>query len=74
MKECPACAGPAEVRKTCATCKGNMEVTQEVIDQFMLEKNKQEDAHIFWGKVQEYMYQVGNFKFEANEKIFELKK
>ena len=72
MINCPACAGPAEQRQNCATCNGNMEVTQEVFDIFMVKKNKQEQAQIFWGNVQGYMYQTGKFKFEANEEVFEL--
>jgi predicted amidophosphoribosyltransferase len=69
---CPACAGPAEQRKYCSTCNGKMEVTQEVFDAFMVEKQKQEDAIAFWDKVQEYLYQTGKFKFEAGEEVFEL--
>jgi hypothetical protein len=72
MKECPACAGPTALGGKCATCNGTTEVAQEVFDAFMVEKAKQEDAQIFWTKVQEYMYQTGKFKFEANEELFEL--
>jgi len=67
---CPACAGPDNA--DCATCQGKSEVTQETFDAFMLEKTKQEEAQIFWGKVQEYIYQTGKFKFEVNEELFEL--
>jgi hypothetical protein len=67
---CPACAGPDNVE--CATCQGTSEVTQEVFDTFMAKKTKQEEAQIFWGRVQEYMYQAGKFKFEVNEELFEL--
>ena len=67
---CPACAGPDNAG--CATCNGTSEVTQEVFDAFMIEKNKQEESQIFWGKVQEYMYQTGSFKFQVNEELFEL--
>jgi hypothetical protein len=67
---CPACAGPDNAE--CATCQGTSEVTQEVFDTFMVEKSKQEEAQFFWGKVQEYMYQTGKFKFEVNEELFEL--
>jgi hypothetical protein len=67
---CPACAGPDNAE--CVTCQGTSEVTQEVFNAFMVEKSKQEEAQVFWGRVQEYMYQTGNFKFEANEEFFEL--
>ena len=67
---CPACAGPDNAE--CATCQGTSEVTQEVLDAFMVEKTKQENAQNFWDKVQEYMYQTGNFKFQVNEELFEL--
>jgi hypothetical protein len=67
---CPACAGPDNTG--CATCHGESQVAQEVFDAFMAEKTKQEEAQTFWGRVQEHMYQTGRFKFEANEKVFEL--
>jgi DnaJ-class molecular chaperone len=70
--ECPACAGPKEQRQHCATCNGDTEVTQEMFDAFMVEKAKQEETLVFWGKVEEYIYQKGKFKFEAGEEVFEL--
>ena len=72
MKICPACAGPTALGGGCATCNGTTEVTQQVFDAFMAEKTKQEDAQVFWGRVQEYMYQTGKFKFQVNEELFEL--
>jgi hypothetical protein len=72
MKECPACAGPTEARKTCATCNGKIEVTQQVFDSFMVDKARQQQAQEFWSKVQEYTYQTGKFKFQAGEDVFEL--
>lgn len=38
--DCPACAGPDNAE--CATCGGTSEVTQEVYDAFMLEKERME--------------------------------
>jgi hypothetical protein len=70
MIECPACAGPDNAE--CATCQGASEVTQEVFDVFMIEEAKQEEAVIFWTKVQDYLYQTGRFKFEAGKEVFEL--
>ena len=55
MIECPACAGPIDQRLDCATCNGNLEVTQEVYDAFVARKEKQER---FFG-----------FVFEVDEKI-----
>jgi hypothetical protein len=72
MIECPACAGPAALGGNCATCNGTTEITQEVFDAFMVKKATQEEAQLFWSKVQEYMYQTGRFRFEANEEIFEI--
>jgi hypothetical protein len=70
MIKCPACAGPDNAE--CVTCLGSSEIAQEVFDAFMVEKAKQEEAQIFWGRVQEHMYQTGKFKFEANKEVFEL--
>jgi hypothetical protein len=70
MKICPACAGPDNAE--CATCNGTTEVTQQVFDALMAEKTKQEQAIVFWSKVQEYIYQTGKFKFEVGEEVFEL--
>jgi hypothetical protein len=67
---CPACAGPDNAQ--CATCQGTSEVTQQVFDAFMVKKAKQEEAIVFWTRVQQYMYQTGKFKFEVNEELFEL--
>ena len=67
---CPACAGPDN--SECVTCQGASEVAQELFDAFMVEKAKQEEAQVFWGRVQEHMYQTGKFKFEANKEVFEL--
>lgn len=72
MVECPACAGPAEVRVSCATCNGIMEVAQEVSDAFIIEKEHQEKVFDFWNKVQEYMFQDGSFTFEANGESFSI--
>lgn len=72
MIECPACAGPIEVRASCDTCKGATEVTQEVFDAFMVAKAKQDEINAFWFKVQEFMYQDGAFKFEANGELYEI--
>jgi hypothetical protein len=72
MIKCPACAGPAEIRVGCETCKGLMEVTRETFDAFMLQRAKQDRAIEFWNKVQEFMYQTGSFKFEANGEVFEI--
>ena len=72
MLECPACAGPAEVRAYCATCNGTMEVTQQVFDNFIISQKRQEEVFEFWNKVQEFMYQDGNFKFEANGELYEI--
>jgi hypothetical protein len=74
MIECPACAGPAEVRQGCATCDGIMEVTQEVFDAFMLQKAELDKVIDFWNKVQEFMYQDGEFTFEANGEVFQIGK
>jgi hypothetical protein len=41
--ECPACAGPDNAE--CATCNGTSEVTQEVHDAFMLEKERMIATH-----------------------------
>lgn len=38
--DCPACAGPDNAE--CSTCGGTSEVTQEVYDAFMLEKERAE--------------------------------
>jgi len=72
MLDCPACAGPAEVRQSCETCHGKMEVTQEVFDIFMIKKAKDAEMFEFWNQVQSHMYQPGVFKFEANGQTFEL--
>ena len=40
MIDCPACAGPDNAE--CATCGGTSEVTQQVHDAFMLEKERAE--------------------------------
>lgn len=72
MKDCPACAGPAEIRKDCATCLGEMTVTQEVFDNFMQNLAKVEAINEFWINVQENMWKAGNFRFEANGEVFEI--
>lgn len=74
MIECPACAGPAEGRRTCATCNGEMKVTQEVFDAFMIQKQKLEKESVFWNSVQNFAYQEGTFRFEANGEVFEFSK
>ena len=53
MIECPACAGPVDQRLDCATCNGNLEVTQEVYDAFMALKEKQERLFDFASEVNE---------------------
>jgi (p)ppGpp synthase/HD superfamily hydrolase len=72
MIDCPACAGPAEVRQGCETCHGKMKVTQGVFDAFMAKKAKQDEMFEFWNQVQSHMYRSGVFKFEANGEVFEL--
>jgi hypothetical protein len=67
---CPACSGPDNAE--CATCHGTSKVTQQVFDSFITEKTKLEESQIFWGRVEGFMYQTGRFRFEANEKVFEL--
>lgn len=40
MIDCPACAGPDNAE--CDTCHGDSEVTQEVYDNFMTQKQRME--------------------------------
>lgn len=47
MIECPACAGPVEVRVGCATCGGTTKVTQEVADAFIVVRDKQDQLSEF---------------------------
>jgi hypothetical protein len=68
--KCPACAGPDNAK--CATCQGTSEVTQEIFDKFIIQKTKQKESEVFWGRVQEYIGQPGKFKFEVNEELFQL--
>lgn len=72
MIDCPACAGPAEVRVGCNTCGGATEVTQQVYDDFIIAKAKQDEVNAFWARVQEFLYQDGTFKFEANGELYEI--
>lgn len=73
MINCPACAGPEEVRVNCATCEGAMEVSQDVFDTFMVQKAEQEKTNEFWNVVQEFMYKPGDYVFMAEDYVFELK-
>ena len=72
MIDCPACAGPAEIRQGCETCHGSTEVTQQVFDAFVIKKAKDDEIFEFWTKIQSLMYQSGNFRLEANGEVFEL--
>jgi hypothetical protein len=42
MIDCPACDGPQALGGDCVTCLGVTEVTQEVHDVFLAQKEKQE--------------------------------
>jgi hypothetical protein len=53
MIDCPACAGPVEQRLDCATCNGNLEVTQEIYDSFLAQKEKKERFFEFISAVNE---------------------
>lgn len=52
MIDCPACAGPQALGGDCATCLGVTEITQEVFDVFMVNKEKQEKYFLFVSQVQ----------------------
>lgn len=55
MTNCPACAGPPEARAGCATCNGVMEVTQEVYETFIANKEKQKRYQEFVLEVEDRM-------------------
>jgi hypothetical protein len=53
MIKCPACDGPQAVGGDCATCLGVTEVTQEVYDAFLTQKEQQERFFEFVSEVNE---------------------
>lgn len=80
MIECPACAGPAEARVSCATCNGVMEVTQEVHDAFVAEYSKQQSLSEFQNELMVYDLSVdgtysfvdGDTTYSYSDGIFEI--
>jgi hypothetical protein len=75
---CPACAGPDEARKTCATCQGIMKVSQETYDTFIQNQQKQNSLQEFVSKVQsfdqdiagEYLFDDGNMIYQYSGGIY----
>ena len=73
MIECPACGGPPEERAFCETCGGSTEVTQEVYDAFLAQKEKQERFFEFQSSVTEKIANGidSNMSFTIDEEIIE---
>lgn len=79
MIECPACAGPAEARVSCATCNGIMEVTQEAYDLFNIEYSKQQNLNEFQSQLMThhlsldgtYSFVDGDVTYSYSDGIFE---
>jgi hypothetical protein len=71
MVECPACAGPAEIRVDCYTCKGKTLVAQEIYDSFMIAKSKQDALNEFYSKLFEYPLEInGSYTFVFNDTVY----
>ena len=74
MIDCPACDGPVETRKTCATCNGELLISQEVFDDFMEKQAVVQREINFWMAIQQRAYTGGTFRFEADGEVFEFSK
>ena len=69
---CPACAGPEDARKTCATCNGKMEVFQEVFDIFTENQQKQENLNTFMSRLHSLDQNIENhYLFDDGNTIYQ---